>query len=184
MRQAEVVLELSLDPRVVVEFGDALAVSLDCAHCLRTDRTVVFAVGGASGQCHPGSAQRDDEAHPPYPGRIVERSVHRSDEGVASAIYRLEYHVDRFADAKHGPARPWSGYPTWARIGFTLACPICGHLGRASTQNNLVRPFSHACRCGHQFYVERREMPRLRWLNPDTDEWCEVRDRWGSRADV
>lgn len=182
MRQAEVILELALDPSVVVEFGDALAVSLDCAHCLRVDRTVTFIVGEASGRCHPGSAERTDEVHPPYPGRIAECSVQRGDDGVARATYRLEYDVARFEDAMYGPVRPWSGHPTWARVRFTLACPTCGRVDDNTTQNNLVRPFSCTCSCGYQFYIERREMPRLRWLNPDSEEWFEVSERWGAKT--
>jgi hypothetical protein len=178
VRQAEIVLELALDQSVIVKFADTIEVSLDCSHCLRTDRTIDFVVGSAFGQCNPGSAKRLGDVHPPYPGRIVQRVVQRSDSGPVSVIYRLEYEVDHFEDAKYGSAlRPWSGYPTWAYISFTLTCPTCGTVNQAETQNNLVRPFSHSCTCGYEFCIERREMPRLRWLDPDSDGWCEVSER-------
>lgn len=182
MRQAEVVLELPLDPGVGVIFGDELEVSLDCSHCVRTDRTVIFTLGATTAECCPGSAQRTDEVHPPFPGRIVTRVVRRGN-GSATATYRLEYDVTRFDDAKYGPdQRPWSGYPTWARVSFVVTCPNCGSVEKASTQSNIVRPFSRSCDCGYVFFVERREMPVLRWLDPERQEWCEVGERWGEAA--
>ena len=183
MRQAEVVPELQLDTRVVVEAGDKLEVSLDCSYCVRTNRTVIFIVGRASAQCSAGSAHRNDEAHPPYPGRIVERLIQRGEDGITRVAYRLDYDVHRFDDAKYGPdRRPWSGHPTWARVSFTLACPMCGKVFHGNTQNNVVRPWAHACVCGYKFCIEHREMPRLRWRDPTIDRWNEVSERWGARG--
>jgi len=178
LRQADVVLELQLDAKVVVEASDTLEVSMDCSHCVRTGRTVIFTVGSASGACTADLARRH-QAHPPYPGRIVERVIERGQDGITRVIYRLEYDAHRFDDAKYGPeTRPWSGHPTWGRVSFTLVCPLCSKVLRTSAQNNLGRPFAKTCGCGYQFYIERREMPRLRWRDPDLDKWYDVPARF------
>jgi hypothetical protein len=181
LRQAEVSLELQLDTRVVVEAGDKLEVSLACSYCVRTRRTVIFIVGRPSGDCSAGSARRDAETHPPYPGRIVGRAIQRSEDGTVRITYRLEYDLDRFDDAKYGSGlRPWSGHPEWARVSFTLACPMCRKVFQGSSQNSIGRPWAHACACGYQFCVEHREMPRLRWRDSDLDRWHDVPERWGA----
>ena len=184
MRKAEVILVLPLAPNVDVSLGHELAVSLDCSYCARTDRTIVFSLGAASARCCPGSATRTDEAHPPYPGRLVDLNVRRGDDGTTTATYCLEYEVSPFEDAKYGPdLRPWRGHPTWGRVRFTLTCPKCEGLVSTSTQSNIARPWTHTCGCGYQCYVERREMPLLRWLDLETGEWCQVPERFGAKDD-
>ncbi len=175
-RTAEIVASLGFEAHVVVQFADVLAVSLDCASCVRARRTVVFKVGEPTARCQPGSARRR-ESHPPYPGRILDRRVETNAEG-RQARYLLEYDVAPFVDAKYGALAPWTGHPTWARVGWTATCPSCGARNEASTQNNIVRPFENRCGCGHVFFIERREMPSLRWVDPETGAWCEAPQRF------
>src|SRR6185437_6418008 len=80
---AEIVFKFDLQSRGAVAFGDELEVSLDCSHCRRTNRTVIFKVGDATARCCPGSGKRKGETHPPYPGRIVDRRVERGADGFA-----------------------------------------------------------------------------------------------------
>jgi hypothetical protein len=184
MRTAEVVLVLPLDASVDVALGKELEVSLDCSYCRRTDRTIIFKLGAPVARCCPGSAKRADEDHPPYPGRLVDLDVRRGVDGSMTATYRLEYDVTPFEDVKYGPdLRPWTGHPTFARVRYALTCPACKEVVRSSTQSNIVRPWTQGCRCGYQFYIERREMPLLRWLNPRTGKWCQVPERFGARQE-
>ena len=183
MRKAEIILVMPVAADVQVSLDRDLEVSLDCSYCRRTNRTVVFSLGAASARCCPGSAKRAGEDHPPYPGRLVEQKVGRDGDGAIVAAHRLEYEVSAFEDARYGPElRPWTGYPTWARVSFVLDCPGCGSSHSTSTQSNLVRPLAHKCGCGYQFFVERREMPLLRWLDPATDTWIDVPERFGAKG--
>lgn len=181
LRQAEVIVRLPVASSVQATFRHDLEVSLDCLYCRRAARTVIFVLGAESARCCPGSATRTDEDHPPYPGRLVAQDVGRDSTGAIIAVHRLEYDVSPFDDAKYGPeARPWTGYPTWARVTFSLDCPKCGSAHLTSTQNNLMRPVSFLCECGYSFFTERREQPRLRWLDPDRDNWIDVPERFGA----
>lgn len=181
LRHAEVIVRLPVASSVQASFRHDLAVSLDCQYCRRTRRTVIFKPGAESARCCPGSARRTDEEHPPYPGRLVGQDAGRDAKGAIVAVHRLEYEVSPFDDARYGPqVRPWTGHPTWARVTFTLDCPNCGSSHISSTQNNIVRPFDHLCACGYRFFTERREQPGLRWLDPERDEWIDVRERFGA----
>lgn len=173
---------LPLAPNVDVSFGRELEVALDCSYCERTNRTIVFSLGATSARCFPGSAKQPHEVHPPYPGRLVDLNVQHGDDGNITATYCLEYEVTPFEDSKYGPnRRPWSGHPTWGRVRFTLTCPKCKSFVDAGSQSNIVRPRTETCNCGYRFYVERREMPLLRWLDPETGEWCQIPERFGGK---
>ena len=182
MRKAEVIVTLPVASDVQATFSRDLEVSLDCGHCRRARRTVIFSLGADAARCSPGSAKRTDEAHPPYPGRLVGQDVSRDANGAIIAVHRLEYDVSRFDDARYGPeARPWTGYPTWGRVTFKLDCPVCGSSLEESTQSNLVRPYSCTCGCGYRFFSEHREQPLLRWLDPQRGNWVVVPERFGAR---
>ncbi|HZV00745.1 MAG TPA: hypothetical protein VFF73_28780 [Planctomycetota bacterium] len=184
-RLAELVFAFELESKGAVAFGDELEVSLDCSHCQRARRTVVFKVGEPLARCCPGSGKRPGEVHPPYPGRIVERRCERAADGFAvTGTYRIEYEVSRFVDLKYGDhsgyPTAWTGRPTWGRVAWTLTCDSCGKNSKHSTQTNIVRPWTARCSCGTRLYVETREMPLLRWLDPETGEWCQAEERFGS----
>jgi len=180
---AEIVFKFDLQSRGAVAFGDELEVSLDCSHCRRTNRTVIFKVGDATARCCPGSGKRKGETHPPYPGRIVDRRVERGADGFAvTATYRIEYEVSPFVDAKYGAeSRPWTGHPTWGRVSWTVSCDSCGEIASQSTQSNIGRPWTERCSCGARLYVETHEMPLLRWRDAETGEWRQSAERFGAR---
>ena len=179
---AELVFAFDLESKGAVVFGDELEVSLDCSHCQRTGRTVIFKVGEAVACCCPGSGKRSGENHPPYPGRIVDRKVERAANGLGvTARYRLEYEVSPFVDAKYAERHVWTGRPTWGRVAWTLTCNSCGKTAKHSTQSNIVRPWSERCSCGARLYIETREMPQLRWLDPESGEWQLAPERFGAR---
>lgn len=172
VRKAEIVVVLPIIADVLVSFAEQLEVSLDCSYCQRTNRTVIFEVGANAGTCIPGSAARTDEPHPPYPGQAVALRVSRADEGSVTGTYDLEYQVSGFEDAKYGPnMRPWTGHPTWGQVAYDLTCPQCELVSRAVSQSNIVRPYTHACTCGYEFFVERDEIPRIRWFDESHGDW-------------
>jgi hypothetical protein len=180
---AEVVVLLSLGPEVAVSLAQDLEVSLACPYCRRTNRTIGFTLGATSARCNAGSAERDDTEHPPYPGQLVDLDVRRASGGEVAATYRLDYTVSPFDDSKYGPIRrPWSGHPTWARAKYSLTCPSCKRVASTFTQSNLSRPRRDTCTCGFDFYIERREMPLLRWLDPETGDWCQVATRFDAKG--
>jgi uncharacterized protein (TIGR02996 family) len=134
-----------------VSFADPLEVSLDCCVCCRCWRTVIFQPDGDEGKCTP-------TGHP-FPGYWLGKE--ESHEGpVVSACYRVAFRYEPFTDAKY-PERQPKVRPTWARIGFEIVCPHCGHANQCSTQNNIVRPWTWHCQCGEVLYTERDEMPML-----------------------
>ena len=131
-----------------VTFRDGLEVSLDCCICQRCRRTVIFKVGEVEGKCTP-------TGHP-FPGKIV-----RLKANADSVVYGLEYWYEPFEDAKYPDRRKAQDRPTWARVGFDIACPKCGQESRQSSQNNIVRPRTCHCKCGHVLFTESDEMPEL-----------------------
>lgn len=181
-RIAELVFVFDLESKGAVAFGDELEVSLDCSHCQRMGRTVFFKLGDSVARCCPGSGERSGETHPPYPGRIIDRTVERAADGVAvTATYRIEYEVSPFVDTKYGSERrPWTGRPTWGRVTWTLTCVACGKDAKRSTQSNIVRPWTARCSCGARLYIETREMPLLRWLDPESGDWRQSPERSGA----
>jgi len=186
MRKAEIILELPLATDVGVFFHTRLEVSLDCSYCKRTDRTVVLQLGASSARCiHSGYKHQLSpdwvDPHPPFPGRLVDLEVSGEKNRPVKAVYRLEYQTSRFEDAKYGPdRRPWTGHPTWARAHFILNCHKCSAIYDGGIQNNVVRPYTHRCDCGYRFFTERRELPILRWLDPETGRWALVPERWSA----
>jgi hypothetical protein len=131
-----------------VTFSDTLEVSLDCCICQRCCRTVIFKLGDDEGTCTP-------TGHP-FPGKIVGREANAD-----SVLYRLEYGYEQFEDAKYPDRRKAQDRPTWGRVGFEIACPKCGQASRQASQNNIVRPWTCHCQCGHVLFTESDEMPVL-----------------------
>jgi hypothetical protein len=189
MRKAEIIIDLNevYPSEVGVTFEEDILVSLDCDHCQRARRSVsLFLEGSGSGKenkCWPGSSDLrwgGYVEHPPYPGKLVDLEVKKTETGTR-AIYQIEYQTSYFKDLKYPDA--WKGYPTWARARFVLDCPVCEKAGKYCTQNNLGRPHPVKCSCGHQLYREVREMPLLRWQDPETGEWNQVEERFGAKEE-
>lgn len=178
MRSAEAIFVFAIKPEVEAVFDEKLEVSLDCSHCQRTRRTVDFKLGKPHATCWPGSAGGMEE-HPPYPGRLLELDVERGPEGIRAA-YRIEYEVSPFVDARYGVERPWTGHPIWGRAQCTLKCPRCSETKNSVIQNNCMRPLGERCSCGYVFFVEHREMPLLRWPDPETGDWKQAEERFGA----
>lgn len=154
-RRAFAEATLQLRSAELLAAGTPVEISLDCSSCRRRLRTVVFAEVGAKGICTPTGHQFEGQLHA---------------LNVIGATIRAEfqYEFEPFEDAKYGDARYQgfeAGAPTWARVTFQLRCSACGREGWGSTQSNLVRPWSAACRCGAPLYDDVRE-PRLGWREP------------------
>jgi hypothetical protein len=149
LQVAEISARFAFTDGVVATFSDTLEVSLDCCICHRCRCTVIFKVDGAEGKCTP-------TGHP-FPGKIVAMEA-----SAGLVVYRLEYWYESFVDAKYPDRRKAQNRPTWGRIGFDVVCPKCRQTSHQSTQNNIVRPWSCACKCGQLLFTESDEMPILR----------------------
>lgn len=173
MRLATVTVVLNLPLEVEYSFDKKLEVSLDCSYCKRVLRTVDFTLGESYARCHPGSAKRLDEEHPPYPGRLVDLSHYRNSDNSVMAEYSLEYEVSPFHDTKYNVLP--MGYPTWARVAYDLYCPQCKAITKAFAENENCPPLSVTCDCGYELYVETQKMPLLiRWFEPISRQWKQV----------
>ncbi len=127
-----------------IEFTELLHVSLDCFHCQRRMRTVIFQ-GAIAPYCTPTKHKFD--------GRLLSSQFNTD-----SAVYTIEYNYIPFTDAKYPDEQRYASYekgsPSWARIHFIVQCPQCGRRENLSTQSNLVRPRNRVCRCGHQLFID------------------------------
>jgi hypothetical protein len=136
---------------VKITFNQGLEVSLDCAHCGRTHRTVVFGPAGEPGRCTPtGHA---------YSGQIGEIKVQEKGGLFQSAEVEcsipLVYEYFPVKDSKY-PNRISNPIPSWGRVGFKVTCPKCKQTSEHSIQNNTVRPWTCVCDCGYALYEERQ----------------------------
>jgi hypothetical protein len=147
--------QFALTPGCGILFDDHIEVSLDCPACCRTGRTVNFYGNVGKAVCTPtGHA---------FPG-VLEDVVRGEAEGRTTVTYRLRYTTASFMDSKRQERSV--PHPTWARVHFQLACPSCGTRNPATTQNNLVRPWSVRCkRCHETLWVDSQEMPRFRLVD-------------------
>jgi len=141
---------LNISPKVKVSPGELLELSLDCFICGRTHRTVGLRDGAEEAICTPTKH--------PFPAKILDK---RSDVGerMATLFYRVEYWFAPFEDLKR--KRPAAELPRWSRVHFEMACPRCGERRARSVQNNIVRPWTCVCECGHHLYTEEEEYPRF-----------------------
>ena len=134
-----------------IVFEDRVEVALDCAHCGRTHRTVIFGTLGRPGRCTPtGHA---------FPG-TVEAAEPRgpAQEGEVRRAFLLRYDYTPMVDAKY-PGRVSAPMPTWGRLRFTVTCPACGAVSSQSVQNNTVLPWTCRCPCGLRLYTELLVFP-------------------------
>ena len=145
---------------VLVEFANELEVSLACPDCERGGRTIIMFTDEEKSYCTP--------TRHPFPGHIISIEApapERVRTGLwrwkysATARYHIEYEFRPFTDPEDFLVNLWRK-PTWARVSFTVTCS-CGLSKKASTQNNLVRPFSVVCPCGNPLYYEKQEIPRF-----------------------
>lgn len=186
LKKSEIIIDIAVASDVVATFNKAISVTLPCGRCQRIHRTVSFSLEGSEGakpaKCWPGSvdSRNKNYTHPPYPGKLLDLEVKRTETGIR-AIYHLEYEMTPFVDRKY-PKSEFPEGPTWGRVNFVLDCPKCKRSGKHSTQSNICRPMTVTCNkddCDYIFYEERREMPLLRWQNPETGEWHQHAERWG-----
>lgn len=147
---------------VEIEFKQGLEVSLDCARCSRTHRTVVFGPPGEHGRCTPtGHA---------FSGQIGEIQV-RHKGGIfqrdeIECLIPLAYEYSPVKDGKY-PNRVSNPIPTWGRVGFNVSCPKCNQSSEHSIQNNTVRPWKCVCRCGYVLYEEQQPYPLFSEVESD-----------------
>jgi hypothetical protein len=153
-RRAVISASLSVAPGVTIAFGDQLEVSLDCPNCKRKRRTVIFNLGGRDGRCTPVKNCGM------FPGRLTDKRPSQR-TNTFSVDYVVEYQYEPFLDLKYGDES--TGAPSWARVHFMVKCPRCSREKDWSTQNNIVRPWSHVCDCGQMLYTEEQEIPLLQW---------------------
>ena len=156
--KAEILTTLTVNKGVEITFSNKLEVSLDCFQCQRKRRTVIFKVGDKLAVCTPTNHA--------FNGQITENSFQHSDN-TFFARYEIAYEYEEFTDKKYPNNMNYyglsKGLPTWARVNFLAKCPQCKRTKEASTQNNIVRPFSESCDCGFILYSESIEMPKLQW---------------------
>jgi hypothetical protein len=150
-----VVVTLTLSKGVGISFEKGLEVSLDCACCERTHRTVVFDELGEPGRCTPIGHR--------FEGEISQSQV--TVRGFWQKTYQcvipLSYEYQQITDRKY-PSRVSSPIPNWARVHFTVTCPSCCRSSDESTQNNTVRPYTHFCECGKVLYRETKPIPTFK----------------------
>ncbi|KAB8140052.1 hypothetical protein F8S13_25600 [Chloroflexia bacterium SDU3-3] len=147
-RAVLIAVQLRLADGVQLHYLDPLEIALDCHQCRRTRRTVIIQQADGSAICTP--------ARHHFPAQLAARHI-----GDAPGQIRLLVHYDYqpFADAKY-PIES-TGVPSWGRVSFTCACPRCGALSAASTQTNMVRPWTQRCACGLALYTDAAVMPRF-----------------------
>ena len=148
-------LRASVFPKrgVTVAFKQRVELSLDCAKCGRTHRTVIFGPPNQLGLCTPSGHK--------FPGQIstlVIKEKRRLFRHEIECCIRLTYEYAPMSDKKY-PHRVSSPLPTWGRICFTIKCPKCNHESENLLQNNTVRPWTCTCKCGYALYTEDREFP-------------------------
>ena len=137
---------------VNAEFADGVEFSLDCAICRKKRRTVVISPVERFSYC--------TATQHIFPARVVHRTIITAD-GITEVVYLVEYYYMPFEDARE----KWSSdpashaMPPWGRVHVALTCPMCGKMGRHSTQTNIVRPRTAHCDCGHAHFTETREVP-------------------------
>ena len=138
---------------VEVSFEQYLEVSLDCAQCGRTHRTVIFESPGEPGICTPSGHS--------FPGKA--EALKQNDKSgffkrEFECIFKISYAYTEVKDEKY-PDRQSSKIPTWGRVYFNVTCPKCGEVSKQSTQNNIVRPWTCTCKCGYELYTEETAFP-------------------------
>jgi hypothetical protein len=133
-------------------FEEKLELSLDCALCLKKQRTVVMYPERGASFCTP--------THHPYSAQINDFTVTMR-EGTTEALYTVAYDYTSFEDTRDQWRSDPSSHemPTWGRVYFALTCPGCGQKKRQSTQSNIVRPWKCRCSCGYLLYEETRTIP-------------------------
>jgi hypothetical protein len=138
---------------VEVSFEQYLEVSLDCAQCGRTHRTVFFKAAGEAGICTPSGHA--------FPGKAEALQQNNKDSFFKrefECIFKLEYAYTEINDKKY-PNRRSSKIPTWGRVHFSVTCPKCRKVSKQSIQNNVVRPWTCKCKCGYELYTEKTAFP-------------------------
>lgn len=144
-------IELQLTSACALTVRPPLEVSLDCKVCRRHARTIQFYGVGSLGVCTPTGHE--------FGGALLELGV-----TPRGALARFAYRHEPFIDAEF-PRGHWSiepGAPTWVRFNLIVSCGTCGASTKASTQSNLVRPWTCQCACGARLYEDQEE-PRLAW---------------------
>lgn len=171
-RRTDATVELLLNGGVTVAFAPDLEVALDCAHCLKRDRTVHFRIDSA--RC----GETDEAVDGALLGRWDEDCITAAQrpammrrgadewadpenllegESCAATRYRIEYEFTDFVDG--GTRIPASPVITWGRVRFGLVCGACGAVTQSSTQNNLKRPRRIDCVCGRLLAIDARAQP-------------------------
>jgi hypothetical protein len=138
---------------VAISFDPHVEVSLDCAQCRRTRRTVIFDAPDRLGRCTPSGHEFPGRVGPPrtvQKRRVLWREI--------ACSYRLVYDYVPVTDQKY-PERASSPVPTWGRLHFKATCPKCGSSSQQALQNNIVLPRTSVCECGHNLYTEKTAFP-------------------------
>lgn len=156
MAVLEVIINLEND--TLVTFDSFIEISVDCFVCQRNHRTIGLKYGDDNAKCF-----KENHA---YPAKIVEMKLTESKRGIIKrfstikAEYYIEYDYNEFEDKKY--KIPSDGIIEWARVNFKIICPNCNKEIECSTQNNLVRPRSCFCECGHLLFIEKDVMPIIK----------------------
>jgi hypothetical protein len=151
---------LEMDPARFVAISNKLETSLPCVNCRRDYRTVIFEGKEKDGICTPR------EKCSGFHGRVVERKIDRLTHHV-EILYTIEFDYEPFKDEQLGKETVLGKYG-WARIYFSAICASCGEEGLFSTQENMIRPYTHKCSCGTTVMLEE-ESPFRYAIAPKQD---------------
>jgi len=138
-----------------IVFCDHIMVSLDCSGCKRCRRSVVIDTLEYLSYC--------TSTHHRFNGRVLEirsstKQIDRN-QNITTGTYLIEYEYDAFQDEKYSTRVP-SPDSNWARATFHIRCK-CGINTKHEAQNNTVRPFDVACKCGAILFRETIEIPQI-----------------------
>jgi hypothetical protein len=145
---------------VSILFDRHFEVSLDCAQCSRTDRTVIFDASSEHGRCT--GREYPDGGHV-FPGRIGEYSVVERNwlfRRKVECTFLLNYEYTPVIDKKCA-GRHTTSFPRSGSLQFKATCPKCHEVseGSVSTHNG---PCVAMCDCGYALYTETEEtLPSL-----------------------
>jgi hypothetical protein len=156
---------------VVISFEHYLEVSLDCAHCSRTDRTVIFDSSNEHGFC-TASSFCDPEGWHDYSGRIGRYSVVETNllfRRKVDYTFLLTYEYTSVIDRKY-PSRISTLLPRDARVMFKMTCPKCHVISECYISTHDGKPGVVSCDCGYALYTQNHVPVSY---NVSTDTLCE-----------
>jgi len=145
---------------VTISFDHYLQVSLDCAYCSRTDRTVIFNGNSEHGSC-TASSFCDPEGWHEYSGRTGGHSVVEKKGLFRRRIeytFFLNYEYTPVIDKKYA-SRVSSPLPRDMSITLKATCPKCHLVSERQITSWYRLPEVETCACGYSLYTRKKSYP-------------------------